>query len=244
MERPDNWPNVPYAAYVDGVGPAVDEAFLNPLQQGFQDIAGGLYQRSATILCDEFNERTYATGKLGQLDEISAVNTSIALATPLGVAQHGIWHVTATATAGMGVVYSDADNWLGEFDFTFSGKVAIDARAELDTVATPGFAIGLVDLVIPSRAYFAAGSDSNNWFVYLDLVAYDTGVPVVDGQFYELQLCRIGATAYAFIDGVLVVTATYSTDLRNLQRTLQIDSPGATMGNGFYVDYHRVWLQR
>jgi hypothetical protein len=244
MNRPDQWPNVPYAAFIDNVGPAIVEAFLNPLQQGLQDIAGGLYQRSATILSDDFSELTYTTNKFGLLDIIAATNATLTPAPPLGIAQHGLWHVRATATANFIFLALDAESWLGTFDFTFSGKVRIDAKAELDTASTPGFAIGLRDQVIPSRAYFAAGSDGANWILYLDLVAYDTGVPVVDGTFYELQLCRINETAYAFIDGVLVVTASYPTDLQNLRRIISITAPMATAGNGFYVDYHRVWYQR
>lgn len=244
MERPDQWPNVPYATFVDTIGPAINSEFLNKLQRGFQDTAGGLYQRSATILTDEFSEITYATNKFGLFDIIAATNTTLTPDSPLGISQHGVWHVRATATANFIFLALDAEAWIGTFDFTFSGKVRIDARAELDTAATPGFSIGMRDQIVPSLAYFAAGSDTANWILFLDLVAYDTGVPVVDGVFYELQLCRINETAYAFIDGVLVVTASYTTDLRNLRRVVSITAPGATAGNGFYIDYHRIWYQR
>lgn len=244
MKRPDQWPNVPFAAFVDTVGPAITEAFLNPLQQGFQDISGALYGVSATIISDEFNELSYAAGKVGQFDIVTSTNTTINSHLPFGLGQNGIWRISATATALMAWTALDAANWIEGFDFLFSGKVRIDARAELDVVAAPGFEIGLRDVVVPSLATFAAGSDSLNWFVYLDAVAYDTGIPVVNGRFYELQLARINGTAYAFIDGVLVVTAAYTTALQAVFRSMLIRSPGATIGNGFYVDYHRVWLQR
>ena len=40
MKRPDQYPNRPYAAYADGVGPTIDEGFLNPTQEGLADLIG------------------------------------------------------------------------------------------------------------------------------------------------------------------------------------------------------------
>jgi hypothetical protein len=246
MERLDQYPTVPYAAFVDSIGPAVTSDFLNRGQRGFQDILGALWGRSATLLTDEFNQRTYPAGTIGSFEIVApTANITTAPALPTAINQHGIWHVFATATAAAQFIALDAPSWLGTLDFAFSEMVSIDKRSDLETLLNGGFQIGIYDQAAPSSAQFAAGNDSPNWQLYINAATLiDTGIPVVDGVWYSLQACRIAGTIYAFINGTLVVTNAFPADMTSVVREMIMNSSALTINNGFYVDYHRTWYQR
>jgi hypothetical protein len=162
---------------------------------------------------------------------------------PTAVGQHGVLGVFAVAAGAMQHLLQDAQYGIGTFDLTVSMRVAIDARAELDILANLGWFGGLRDTA-PSDVLFVAGNDSPNWQVKIGAVLSNTGVPIVDGRFYDLQISRENGTAYAYIDGALVVTQVYGDNLTQTNRQLGITSPAASANKGYAVDYHRLYLQR
>lgn len=247
MRRPDQWPNVPYAAFIDAVGPSVNSDFLNTLQEGMTDLIGALWGRSATLLADEFEELTYpVVGKRGRFDEITVVNAQSVNAPPLSFGDHGLLRMAALAAAPALYTLEDALSWIDTFDFAFSGKALVTTRAALNTAGAEGFLIGIRNppAALGLEANFRAGSDLANWQVVLRSTMIDTGVPVVDGRFYRFQIARKAGTAYAFIDGMLVATLAFPDILPGVIRQIKTIIPGAAPLDGFYVDYHRVWIQR
>lgn len=248
MRRPDQYYAVPYASYVDGLGPSIVAEFLNLTQEGLADIVGGLWCKSATLIADEFDEITFPAGKLGRFNLIAPVNTTAAMVNPTGASQHGLWKLSATAAAVTNCTALTAASWVHTFDLTFSGSVAITARGSLNVVggALPGMAYGLFDSVVApnGRIFFGAGSDNANWHFYVGVTVINTGVPIADGTFYALQICRRAGTIYGFINGALVATVAFPAALPSTSRFVYLDMPGPAVGDGIILDYHRVWYQR
>lgn len=246
MQRPDQWPNVPYAAFIDAVGPSINADFLNRLEEGMQDVIGAQFGKSATLITDEFEELSYPSFKLGKFTEISQVNIVATAGTPIGPGDHGIAKVGAAVAGPASLLLRDNVSWLSTFDLMISAKALVSKRAILDTGSAAGFSVGIRNLpaVINQMIMFVAGNDFANWQLANEGVLYDTGVPVVDGQFYRFQAARKSGTVYAYIDGVLVVTVANATDYRNVCREVNFLSPGAGVNDGYSIDYHRVWYQR
>lgn len=245
MEPPERYPNVPYAAYSDGIGPAINAEFLNLTQEALQDIIGGLWGRSAAILRDEYSDRSYGATKFGSFDRITSVNVNVFQATPGAPGNMGEWGVSIQVPGAGQWRVLDNENYIDTFDFTFSAKLRIDAKSELDVVAVPGFSIGLTDLtVLTSMVKFVAGSDQNNWQVNLDGTLFDTGIPVVDGTYYELQITRKNGAITACIDGVVTFTGPYATSLADTAREQQMNVAAGTTGNGYQIDYFHAILMR
>ena len=246
MKRPSEYPNVPYAAFVDGLGPSVDQGYLNGTEEGLADVIGSLWGRSVTIVADEFTELTYPTSVRGKLDSWITTNTNSNWRTPTGANQHGILGVFAVAAGAATHLLQDALYGIGTVDFTVSMRVALDDRASLDTLAALGWFGGLRDggAFPPSDAMFVAGNDSPNWQVKIGAVLSNTGVPIVDGRFYDLQIARISLTAYVYIDGALVGTQAYPDNLRYINRQLQFTSPAMPINKGYAVDYFRLGIMR
>lgn len=243
MKRPDQYPNRPYAAYADGVGPTIGEGFLNPTQEGLADLIGMTFGRSATFVGDEFTTLRYYSAAREKFDTWINTNSDSGPRVPTGNGQHGILGVHAVVAGAMTHLLQDAMNWIGTFDFTVSIRAAVDARAELDTLAALGWFGGLRDTA-PSDVLFVAGNDSPNFHTRIGAVLTDTGVPIVDGRFYDLQIVRVSGTVTAYIDGVLVVTQALGASLQQTNRQLGITCPAATINNGYAVDYHRLYIQR
>lgn len=246
MRRPDQWYNVPYASFVDGIGPSVNSEFLNSLQEGLADIVGATFGRSATLLTDEFEELSWPAGKAGNFSVAINLNGTHATAAPLGVGDHGLLKANAVAAGAFEYTLNDASSWLGTFDFSFSGKALVEDRAILNSVGSRGFLIGLRNppAALGLEAAFVAGSDQANWQVLIGTSVTDSGIPVVNGAFRRFQICRKNGTIFAFIDGVLIAMAAFPNPLTNVIREIRINAPTAGAGQGFIVDYHRVWYQR
>lgn len=243
MKRPNQYPNVPFAAFVDTVGPSISAPFLNPTQEGLADLIGMTFGRSATCVADEFTTLVYHTTAREKFETWIAVNANSTWRVPTALGQHGVLGVFAVAAGAMQHLLQDAQYWIGTLNFTVSLRVAIDARAELDILANLGWFGGLRDTA-PSDVLFVAGNDSLNWHTQIGALLTDTGVPIVDGRFYDLQIARENGTAYAYIDGALVVTQVYGDNLTQANRQLGITSPAATINKGYAVDYHRLFIQR
>lgn len=243
MKRPSQFPNVPYATFIDGVGPSIAAPYLNPSQEGLADLIGMTFGRSASYIADEFTTLVYHTAAREKFETWIAVNANSNWRVPTAVGQHGVLGVFAVAAGAMQHLLLDAQYGIGTFDLTVSMRVAIDARAELDILANLGWFGGLRDTA-PSDVLFVAGNDSPNWQVKIGAVLSNTGVPIVDGRFYDLQIARENGTAYAYIDGALVVTQAFGDNLTQANRQLGITSPAASANKGYAVDYHRLYLQR
>jgi len=243
MKRPSQFPNVPYATFIDSVGPSIDAPYLNPSQEGLADLIGMTFGRSASCVADEFTTLVYHTAAREKFETWIAVNANSNRRVPTAVGQHGVLGVFAVAAGAMQHLLQDAQYWVGTFDLTVSMRVAIDARAELDILANLGWFGGLRDTA-PSDVLFVAGNDSANWHTQIGAVLTDTGVPIVDGRFYDLQIARENGTAYAYIDGALVVTQVYGDNLTQTNRQMGITCPAATINKGYAVDYHRLYIQR
>lgn len=244
MKRPSQFPNVPYATFIDGVGPSIAAPYLNPSQEGLADLIGMTFGRSGTYVADEFTTLVYHTSAREKFETWIAVNANSNWRVPTAVGQHGVLGVFAVAAGAMQHLLQDAQYGIGTFDLTVSMRVAIDARAELDILANLGWFGGLRDVALPSDILFVAGNDSANWHTQIGAVLTNTGVPIVDGRFYDLQISRENGTAYAYIDGALVVTQVYGDNLTQTNRQLGITCPAATINKGYAVDYHRLYLQR
>lgn len=244
MKRPSEYPNTPYAAYVDGIGPAVDAPFLNLTEEGLADLIGSLWGRSATCVADEFTEVNYFTSGRGKFAPTISINAASNWRVPTGANQHGILGVYAFAAGAATHLLQDALYGVGTVDFTVSMRICLDDRANLDTLANLGWFGGLRDAVIPSDVLFVAGNDSPNWHVRIGAVLTDSLVPIVDGRFYDLQIARINQTAYAYIDGALVLTQAYPDNLLNVNRQMQFTSPAMPINKGYAVDYHRLGIKR
>ncbi len=246
MKRPDQYPNRPYAAYVNGGAPSIDEGFLNPTQEGLADLIGMTFGRSATFVGDEFTTLRYYSAAREKFDTWINTNSDSGPRVPTGSGQHGILGVYAVVAGPMTHLLQDAMCHVGTFDFTVSMRAAIDTKAELDTLAALGWFGGLRDggAFPPSDAMFVAGNDSPNWQVKIGAVLSNTGVPIVDGRFYDLQIARISLTAYVYIDGALVGTQAYPDNLLNVNRQLQFTSPAMPINKGYAVDYFRLGIMR
>jgi len=246
MKQPSQYPNVPVNNYVDAVGPSVKAEFLNPTQEGLADLIGMMFGRSATCVADEFTELTYPAGIRGKLSVWAAVNAQSGWRVPTAQGQHGLLGMTAIAAGPMSCILQEANWGIGTFDFTVSLRICIDDRASLDVVATPGWRGGLYDDTGgPIKgAVFIAGNDKANWQTSIGGVLTDTGVPIVDGRYYDLQISRIAQTAYAYIDGALLVTQAYPDNLLAAQRYLEIASPNMPINTGFAADYIRLAVMR
>jgi len=248
MQRPDQFPTVPYATFIDAVGPSINSDFLNRLQEGFTDVIGALFGKSATLIADEFTTLAFPLTSAGLFELVANVNGGHAAGAPVGPGDHGILQAAAAAAGPAPFQYrfEDAPSDLGTFDFTFSGKAAVTSRAVLNSAGADGFVIGLRNppAALGLEAVFVAGSDKANWQALLKSTMVDTGVPVVDGRMYRFQISRISGTAYAFIDGLLVATVAFPDPLPGLIRQIKIDAPTATMGDGYLVDYHRALYSR
>lgn len=245
METPDQFPTVPYASFTDLVGPVINSEFLNRIQEGFQDVIGALWGRSAALLRDEYIEKTYAAGKFGSFDIDISSNVTVARFTPNVAGVMGAWGVTATAPGAVAWIASDNDNYIGNFDFTVALKVRVNKRAELDAVAIPGYGEGLKDnFAGATNCLLVAGGDVPNWHIMLDGVVSDLGVPVVDNRWYEGQICRKNGTLTVYMDGTLCFTGPYATVLTQTSRYQQLTMPAATLGNGYQIDYFHAILMR
>lgn len=244
MKRPEQWPNTPYAAFVDGIGPSIDSGYLNQNQEGMSDLAGMLFQRSATLVTDEFVQLTYPVGYFGSLVTFAGFNYTYNWRVPTASNQHGVWATFATANGAYSNVLVDAMYWIGLKDYTFSVRACVDNRAALDTLFGNGFVIGINDSSILSETVFVAGTDQPNWHVRIAATSLDTGVPIVDGRFYDLQIARIDQIAYVYIDGALRLTVAYPDDLRQATRIVRVNSPAMAINQGAALDYFRLAIMR
>lgn len=250
MQPPINAPFVRDATFISGVGPSIGARFLNvAVQDGLADLYGALLGRSATLRLDEFLEPDFPAAQLGSLRIITNTNLPgtmrVAQVAPAAAGQHGVVGIFATAAAAWSFTADDATAHLGTFDFLWSAKARVVARANLDSYANRGFQVGLFDTneAAATGCRFIAGSDEANWQVLVGATKVDTLVPIVDGQFYDLQMARLSTSVTAYIDGALVATVAHNVSMPTARRRVGTVGNGA-VGDGVALDYFKAWLQR
>lgn len=250
MQAPINAPFVRDATFISGVGPSIGARWLNVgVQDALADLYGAVLGRSATIRVDDFVDLDMPAGHLGQLRIITNTNLpgTMRVANVAGAAagQHGIAQVLATAAAAWDFLAEDGRSHLGTFDFLFSAKAAVVDLGNLDTYANRGLQLGLFDTneAAGTSCRFIAGNDEANWQVLVGATKVDTLIPVVDGQYYDLQMARLGTSVTAYIDGALVATVAHNVSMPTARRRVGTKGNGA-IGDGLLLDYFKAWMQR
>lgn len=250
MQNPISYPFVRDATFISGVGPSIGASFLNLGQDALTDLYGPLLGRSATWEHDDFEELAWPPGMLGRLSILTNTNgggtmLSLPLA-PTAAGEHGIVEVLATNAASYSFNAEGAQANLDDFDFLFSAKVQIVTLANLESVGNRGFQIGLFsdNEGAATSCRFLAGNDEANWIARVGSTDTDTGIPVVDGQWYDLQMCRLSTNVLSYIDGALVATTAHNVAMNTARRRVGSISPGAAVGDGFRLDHFKNWMQR
>lgn len=112
---------------------------------------------------------------------------------------------------------------VGTADFAASARVAVVARAALDTVANFGAAFRVAGDA--SSRWIVAGNDLTTWRIYDTASVWtDTHVTVTDDALTLLEVVRRGGTTYILIDGVEVSSAADSGAYANALVTVRAKS--------------------
>lgn len=249
MNTPISFPFVRDATFISGVGPSIGATFLNGAQDGLSDLYGALLGRSATLRLDEFLDPDFAAAQLGSLRILTNTNAPGTLRVeqqaPAVIGEHGVVGILATNAAAWSFNAEDAVADLNVADFLFSVKVKVVALASLDTVANLGLQLGIFDQIeaAATSCRFVAGSDEANWQVIVGSTVVDTLIPIVDGQFYDLQMVRLDTSVTAYIDGALVATVAHNVPMPEARRRVGTKGNGA-VGDGVALDYFKAWFAR
>lgn len=249
MRTPIQYPFARYATWIAAVGPSITAEFLNLTEDGLGDMYGALLGRSATWRADEFLERNHPPGQLGGLT--ISVNTNapgtmrIAEVIPSTSNEHGLVKVVATNAGSYNFLADDAFSLLDTFDFVWSARVLLTDVTVLSTVGSRGFQVGLFDTneAAATSCRFVAGSDELNWQAEVGAFTVDTGVAVTNG-WVDLQMARINGLVTGYIDGALVSSTAHAVAMPTARRRVGSVSPGAAVGDGFQLDYFRLWMAR
>jgi hypothetical protein len=112
-------------------------------------------------------------------------------------------------------------------------------------VANLGLQLGIFDQIeaAATSCRFVAGSDEANWQVIVGSTVVDTLIPIVDGQFYDLQMARLDTNVTAYIDGALVATVAHNVSMPEARRRVGTKGNGA-VGDGVALDYFKAWFAR
>lgn len=215
---------------------------------------------------EDFDNDVYPTGYVGDLRLLQGgfgVTAAPAGAADLTLrGDYGVWKFLSGGLPYFAILQSAPSN-LGGGDFLWTARVKVLARAGLNVLGDLGFHLGLSQKA-DSLPAFAAGSDVETWHVFArerdDVTPlpaprfFDTGVPLRDGRWYELQISRVrGAVRWA-INGALV-HITVGGELREgiylpdemspARRYLQIRRwAGGPPGDGFHIDYFHCFRKR
>lgn len=208
--HPQRKPFVRSHTFVDGIGPP-PFTFFDETQDHLGTMFHALFGWRASIDTDEF-ETNYAAGdnlsKLTIFRQLGA-GFNVASVTASAFGEHGVWIISA----GAGPWQLGARS--GELDlrgnFLLTAKVQIINRAHLDASGANGFCVAVGDRArIPVCPGIACGNESPNWQVFYALsptaaaTYVDTGIPVIDGAWYRLQISRIGGAVRWHINGAEV----------------------------------------
>lgn len=248
---PTQPPFARYASYVNDVGPAPDEILLNGEQDHIAWLFGALMGRSAYLGKCDFEKPFYGPGMFGDLEVLTNTNGAATMATGAAAAliqgEHGIWQCLTNTTSAWDFEAADAPCFIGDIDFLFNTKVKIVDQSKLETVAADGFHIGLGNSGAP-WPYFVCGNDKADWRCVLNGVETGSGIPVSNGDWFDLQIARSGVNFFFWINGVQVVASslvlTLDPNVSLVSRYVRCAGPGAATDQGFYIDRIDLSSQR
>lgn len=208
--HPQRKPFVRSHTFVDGIGPP-PYTFFDETQDHLGALFHALYGWQYSLDFDECETGASGLGYLSNLKLFNALGGPIsvvpAVASVYGA--HGVWSVLgSTSPWQIGARTADMDL---RGDFLLTAKVAVVKRSTLDSNGNNGFCVAVGNRTkIPVCPGISCGTNSPNWNVFFgpgpsDAAEYfDTGIPVIDGRFYRLQISRIAGALRFFIDGAEV----------------------------------------
>lgn len=257
LTYPQRKPFVRSCTFTDDVGPP-PWTFFDETQDHLGGLAHALAGWKWTLDADHFVSRTVEVNFLGDRMRKNSSSGVVAVApktTGLTHGEHGVWTVTGTAAAWN---YSAATTEVSlDGDFLFSAKVQIYNLGDLDTLLNGGFQVTTANAFYPpAPCGFYTGSDKSTWWVGYPVddaspsTFADTGIPIVDNAWYNLQISRVDGAVRWFVNGRLCrldglpgAYAPYSytggwKQVGMSRRKLGIN------GNGFAIDHFHMLLER
>jgi hypothetical protein len=257
LAHPQRKPQVRSCSFVDGKGPPPWTYFDET-----QDHLGGILQAPLgwnwSRCEDEFEIYRETTDYLGRHMRVTSTTGTFVVSkksTDSGFGTHGVWEGVGGSGAWSFAARSAYITLDG--DFLATAKVQIYSRATLDTNALGGFvATAGEQFAAPCAPGFSCGSDSANWqIVYPESqtgtsLRADSGIPVIDGEWYRLQVCRLAGAMRWFINGQmckignapgLYFPYAYTTGCKQIQASRR--HVGAT-GEGFAIDAFHLLAER
>jgi hypothetical protein len=124
---------------------------------------------------------------------------------------------------------------VGTNDFVFATSVR--------TVTKPGtgeFFTGLFSPTDAKKCYFIWDGASPNWFANIANTTHDLIIPAI-AQYQKLWIVRTGGVVSFYIDGTLLHSEAFATDLDNAVLFAQVDSTGTAQTMS---DYMKLWVDR
>lgn len=208
--HPQRKPFVRSHTFIDGIGPP-PWTYFDEAQEHLSALIHALHGWLATVDTDEFVTLHADGTHISRLTIYQQLGAGFAVApiadTEFG--EHGVWRVTAGAAPWQIGARSAELDLRG--DFLLTAKVRVRNRAALDFSGLNGCCIAIGDRTrLPVCPGIACGSESPNWQVFYGESAtsaaryVDSGISVVDGRWYRLQVSRVRGALRFFIDGALV----------------------------------------
>ncbi len=254
--HPTRKPYVRDTTFIDGIGPP-PYGFLDETQ----DHLAGQFQAALgwteSVDSDEFTEASAPTGYFGRLRVTNRVGalTYDPFAATGETGEHGVWSMTGDTNPW--IFKAEGGYTSLEDDFLLTAKVKIVNVSEIDPFVTTGFRVTVgPDGSSPACPGFFAGSTSPNWQILYapdestPLTIADTGVPVVNGKWYRLQLSRVAGALRWFINGAPMLLNRlpglyYPFPLLNGRKMVECSrfKPGGA-GNGFFMDSFHLRAKR
>lgn len=221
-----------------------------------------------SMASEEFDNEAYPAGYLGGLRIIDNINPAPGF--PMDVVAEaandygecGVWSVRAALANVFRFQAHSAASALGGGDCVYAARVKVVSRPRLDVMANNGIHIGLGDKTTHLPA-FACGGDQENWHIFArptdagvappPAQHFDTGIPLVDDRWDELQISRVAGAVRFHINGALcrfVIDGEeregiYLPEAMTARRYLQIRRWAlGPVGDGLFIDYFHCLRQR
>ena len=173
-----------------------------------------------------------------------SLNASSDWRAPTAANQHGVLGVTATAAGPVNHILADAQYGIGQVDFTVSMRACLDDRASLGYGSQSWVVWWIARWRDPAMPYLWQVMIRPTGMCASERFSTDRAAANCRWTLYDLQIARINQTAYAYIDGALMLTQAYPDNLVNANRQLQLRHPAMPINKGYAVDYHRLGIRR
>ena len=262
MYDPTLFPYVRVQNYLDDNPPQVTSSdFYNPAQDSIAQLFGAACGLSCSIACDEFDRESpglvAVNGQVGTDFTLYTATNAEALSTSaIASGDHGIWKLQSNA-ASFKLIIRDNMVFPGTRRFLFGARVRFTGSANFETRANEGVVVGMWGAAADSLPAFRGGKDfANIWAYYFDAgdTYVDTGVPLIDDQWYTLILTRdltdnkiryyvgTGTTAPTLrVTSGVAIGASISGARRFLEIT---GTAGSGVGDGAWIDFYKRAVDR